>query len=502
MSVSMSPRPRGSSATGHRLRRLWVLPVTMVVVAAIAYLVAGVQSSTYSSQSTVVVSSAPGPVNANSGGAAGSLATTYAAALPHDQVLQAYVARTAHVSAGNAISVPPAAGALIKIRFTAGSSTQALAGARAIAAALTRRAPASAVVSPGTLTLVQGPSGTSLTPSGEHRAQVVLVVPPTGGPTEGINPDDADHLATTYAGVIPADDTLLADVGRLTGQSSSQVGQNLSVVNEQNTSILQISFKASTPAAAATGARAAARFVAGPNPVAAGIVPSSIAVVSLPQNPTAAAGTAAGAQHSSKAIVIGAALGLLLGLVLLVAWERSDPRISDTRELASQLGSPATPVDRLSPTAAHALVERWASLTDHVPARVAVLPADAGVAAQTEAAIAVLREGAGPLVHYVDARSGVLPEELDHSNGNGDARTGVTLVHAAPPGGESAGEAVALGCDLTVVAVPAGARTAEIRQLGEELTNFGIVPVWALLTSGGGRAARRAEAQMVDAAVH
>jgi capsular polysaccharide biosynthesis protein len=493
MSVSMSPRPRGSSLTAPRWRRLWVLPVTIAVVAVIAYLVSGVQSSTYTASSTVVVTSAPGPVNSNTGGAAGSLATTYAAALPHDQVLQGYVSRVAHVSAGNAISAPPAQGSLLKIRFTASSASKARAGAQAIASGLTGGTPSSSVVSPGTLKLVQGPGHPTQTPTGRFQAQVVLLVPPAGGPSEGINPDDADHLATTYAGVIPADNTLLSDVARATGQSSSQVGQNLSVVNEQNTSILQISFKAATPAAAAKGARTAATLVSGASPVAAGIVPSSIAVVSQPQTPALAA------KHSSKAIVIGAALGLLLGLVLLVAWERSDPRIRDTRELSSQVGCPATPVDRLSPNAAHALVERWASLTDHVPARVAVLPADPSVATQTEAAIGVLREGAGRLVRYVDARSGMLPEDVD--GGNGDGSTGVVLVHAAAPGGESAGEAIALGCDLTVVAVPAGARAAEIRELGEELTHFGIVPVWALLTSSGRQADRQARAQIADAAV-
>jgi hypothetical protein len=75
------------------------------------------------------------------------------------------------------------------------------------------------------------------------------------------------------------------------------------------------------------------------------------------------------------------------------------------------------------------------------------------------------------------------------------------LVHAGAPGGESAGEAIALGCDLTVVVVPSGSRAADIRQLGEELTSFGIVPVWALLTSGSRRAAR-SQAQVADAVAH
>ena len=195
--------------------------------------------------------------------------------------------------------------------------------------------------------------------------------------------------------------------------------------------------------------------------------------------------------------MIGAALGLVLGIVLLIAWERSDPRIADARELSTQIGCPATPVDRLSPNASYALLERWASLTEHVPARVAVLPASPSVEIPTADAVNDLRSAGGRLVRYVDARAGIVPEELAH-NGSAESDTGVVLVHAGPPGGESAGEAIALGCDLTVVVVPAGSRAADIRQLGEELTSFGIVPVWALLTSGSRSAAPR-QAHAADA---
>jgi uncharacterized protein involved in exopolysaccharide biosynthesis len=42
------------------IRRLWILPVSMAIVAALAYAVSGLQSATYTAQSTVVVTSAPG----------------------------------------------------------------------------------------------------------------------------------------------------------------------------------------------------------------------------------------------------------------------------------------------------------------------------------------------------------------------------------------------------------------------------------------------------------
>jgi capsular polysaccharide biosynthesis protein len=485
----------------------------MAVVAALAYAVSGISSSTYSAQSTVVVTSAPGPIGSAGASNAASLANTYAGALPNDPALQSYVGNKAHVNPQGTIEALPPKGAVITMRFFGTTRAAALAGGKAIASGLSAAKPASTVVAPHTLDVVQAPATATLNttaavnrekalttpqvaplpPAQIYRyvSDVVLIVPASGGgPTEGINPDDADHLAQTYAGIIPTDDRLLAAVGKKIGEPASTVGQNLSVVNEQNTSLLQITFKAAQPDQAAKGARAAAGLLSGVSPVAAGIVPSSLATVTLPKNPGPVA------KSKGSAIVIGAALGLVLGIVLLIAWERSDPRVGDARELSSQIGCPATPVDRLSPNAAYALLERWASLTDHVPARVAVLPASAAVQGQAEAVVGELRAAGGRMVKYIDARAGIAPEDL--TNGYAESETGVVLVQAGAPGGESSGEATALGCDLTVVVVPIGARAADIRQLGEELTSFGIVPVWALLTSGARRAAAQ-PAQVADA---
>jgi len=476
----------------------------MVVVAAIAYGVAGLQSSTYTAQSNVVVTSAPGPLGSGNSAGASSLAATYAGGLPSDPALQAYVAKTAHLNSQGAITALPPKGSVLTLQFFANSRAQALAGAKAVAKGLSAAKPASTIVSANTLKVVQSPVSAAANPAAattaastttstaslplsqtaHYVAQVVLIVPASGGgPSEGINPDDADKLATTYAGIIPVDQKLLGDVGQAVGQSPSDVASNLSVVNEQNTSILEISFKSSDPQSAAKGARTAATLLSGPSPVAAGIVPSSLQIVSLPTNVGPAATT-----HKSRTVAIGAVLGLILGLVLLVAWERSDPHVTEPRSLSSQFGCPATPADRLSPDAAHALLERWASLTDGVPARVAILPADAASAGQAEQ-VARLLAGSGQGVRYVDARSGPVPEALagghfssGHS-GNGhsiDRGDSVVLVHAAPPG--QGGEAVALSCDLAVVVVRSGARNAEIRGMAEELANFGVVPAWALLT--------------------
>ncbi|HEX4008871.1 MAG TPA: hypothetical protein VHX62_02615 [Solirubrobacteraceae bacterium] len=454
--------------------------MSIIVVAAIGYGVSKLQSSSYSASSTVVVSSVPGAVQAGTAADSASLAATYQAALPSDSQLHAYVAHTAHAPVtGSSITALPSSGAVVRLQFTAHSARAALAGARAIAGAVSGKHPSVSAVTPSTLNV----TGVSSTPKHRHHryhAVATLAIPAASGPTEGINPDDAQHLATTYAALLTSDQKLLSAVSGATGLHSSTVGSDLSVVNTQNTSILQITFRASDPRTAAIGATKMARLVSGPNPVGAGIIPASIALVSTPPTPS----SATTATSSAKPVAIGALLGLLLGIVLLVAWERSDPRISDARSLSSQLGCPATPGERLSPDAARALLERWRSLTDAVPARVAILAADRSTAADAQVLIDSLVAAGNGEVSSFDARSGLLPEQLN-GNGNGNSRVGVVLVNPGPADSDGPGEAVALSCDLTVAVVRKGARVTEVRELAQELGNFGIVPTWALLSRPG-----------------
>lgn len=505
--MSVIDPTRRAGAPAGLLRRLWIVPLSIVVVAAIAYGVAGLQSTSYSASSTVVVSSVAGPVQAAGAPNAASLAETYGGALPQDPALLGYVSRHAHVPLtlpGHrpAITSPPARGSSITLRFTARTPAAAAAGASAIAAALRQRPPISSVISAGTLQVV---GVTSPVQAGllRWRAQVALLVPPQALPVEGINPDDAQHLATTYAGLIPTDQGLLKRIGRSTGQSPSTVAGGLSVVNTQNTSLLQISYEGPSQRLAAIGAATAARSIAGPKPHAAGIVPASIQLVSVPATPAAAASTSSSA---ARPVAIGAAIGLLLGIVLLIAWERSDPRIVDARGLSTQLGCPATPAERLSPDAARALLERWRSLSDSVPARVAVLAANRRAAPDAEGLIDRLLDAGGEQVALVSGL-GSDPGPLEgHGDGLGEPRgdrdrVGVLLVDPGPVDGDGPGEAVALSCDLTVVVVRRGARVAEVRRLAQELGNFGIVPTWALLsrTAGAGRVAGRAPERAVAA---
>ena len=471
MSSLALPGSRRFSLTSALARRGWIVIVCMLAVGALAYLVSSVQSATYTAVTGLAVDPALGGPSPGNAQAASELASTYAGAMPHDERTLAYVARK--TGGGGAIAAVPQPGtSVITATFYGDSPAQAFAGARAIGDAVAGPSPQSLTVAPDAVEVIQRPSEARRV-GGRWAASIVLFVATGVGPGAGIDADRANKLAVTYAGVIGADQNLQARAGQVLGESRDDVAAHLGVINPQNTSLLFVSFKAGSEQQAVKGANALASLITGPAPAAATIVPSSIKVIS---RPTGAKATSGG---SSSSIPIGLLIGLALGLVLLIAWERSDPHIGEARELSSQLGVPATAVEQLSSEAAGALLDRWAALTDHVPARVAMLPADASAQSASEHVVKMLLEAGGHRTTYKDARqfasNGAPP------GGAVSAAGDLVLVQAGTPG-EGAGQAIALKCDLTVVVVARGTRAAELRALADNLAQYGIVPDWSLLT--------------------
>lgn len=471
-----SPRRTSTSLGSTLLRRGWVILASMLGVGLLAYAVAGLQGATYTGQSILVVSPAVGPSQPGNSDQAEALARTYVRVIPQDEELQRLVRRATGTS-GRITATGAPESAVVRVSYTASSREDALAGGRAIADALSSERQLTASVTPRSLKLVRRPTTATLA-GGGYRATVLLFVNSGATSAPSVNADQANKLAASYAGLIAADERLLSRAAERVGVSASELQENLEVVSTQDTSLITITYKADSAREAAQGARGIAKLVIGPRPVPTGVVPNSLQAVSLPDPDAAAEPTT---DDRAPAVAVGLALGLMLGLVLLVAWERSDPHVRDSRDLSAQIGCPATPADRLSPDAAGALLERWAALTDQVPAHVAILPAEPGVERATERVAELLLAGGADSVRYEDARSGMLPENGGIGT-SGGAITDVVLVHAAAPGSGSAGEAVALSCDLTVVVVPRDTRAAEVRALADDLANFGIVPAWALLT--------------------
>jgi capsular polysaccharide biosynthesis protein len=484
MSVAERPRRRRVSLGSALLRRGWILLLCAIAVGALGYAVAGLQSATYTAHATLAVNPALGPANPGNASQASQLASTYAQALPDDQNLERIVRREVSSQAqvrDNIRAFSSQSSSVVRVSFVARRRGDALKGARAIANALASPKQVTSSVTPGTLQVVRRPTvATSFASAAgpRYRARVVLVVPSGGGSTGTVSVDQATKLAVNYAALIPADNALRAAVAKKLDVGAGDVQSALSVVNEANTALLDVAYQTDSPSKANAGARAATAALVGPTPASSAILPSSLQVVSVPHGagpPTK--------QDKTPAIVVGALIGLALGFVLLIAWERSDPHIRSPRDLSAIIGCPATPVDQLSSEAAHALLERWAVLTPNRPARIAVLPADAGMEAVTDAVIARLVDAGGRAVRVADDRSNGHAHDDGPTDGtfvNGD--TNVVLVRAGAMGGPRAGQAVALGCDLTVVVVPIGIKAADVHSLADDFADFGIVPVWALLS--------------------
>ncbi|MGO9560955.1 MAG: hypothetical protein ACLPQS_03695 [Acidimicrobiales bacterium] len=182
----------------------------------------------------------------------------------------------------------------------------------------------------------------------KYVSTVILVVPSGGRPGAA---SEADNLAATYAALIPQDQQVQLAAGSAAGMSSTQAGQAISVTVESGSAILTVRFTAGSAAKAYLGAQAVATAVTG-RPVTRAIITGSLVIVAKAQPATSSASS------PLKRLVLGGMLGLLLGLVLAVAWERSDPRIDDLDELSELVDSPCSSGD-LAPGAAASLVQDW-----------------------------------------------------------------------------------------------------------------------------------------------
>jgi capsular polysaccharide biosynthesis protein len=280
-----------------------------------------------------------------------------------------------------------------------------------------------------------------------YSAEAVLVVR-VGGPL-ATQPDASTKLAITYATLIPLDASLQAAVARALPRSA---GSNFKATSDANTAVLRIDYKGANVDEATRGAAAVAQLVSGRTPATPSIAPHTISIVRLPSTATRSGGTPA------QLAAVGAALGLLLGLVLVAFWRARDMRVDDVRDLRRALRCPCFAVDRRHPGAPPALVE---AVAHNAPHATVVLPCRA----RDEQAASAVRAG------LADA----LGEER--------------ALSAPPPGTDAAGELVAAGGDATVLVVGAGTRVATLGETLDVLDRHGATPSYAVLA--GRRSARQ-----------
>jgi capsular polysaccharide biosynthesis protein len=165
-----------------------------------------------------------------------------------------------------------------------------------------------------------------------YAAQATLVVQSGAGKTGPGSANDALALATTYSALIPKDQSILSTAGGILNLSSSAVAHDLNVTVENGTSLLLLDFSAPTAAQAVAGADAVARAVASSTPLTAAIAAGSVAIVNV-----ANTAHSQGTLHK-YGIALGGFLGLVVGLILVLAAERADPRIDDAMSMATAAG--------------------------------------------------------------------------------------------------------------------------------------------------------------------
>lgn len=278
-----------------------------------------------------------------------------------------------------------------------------------------------------------------------YSAEAVLVVP-ASGPGPG-HADEAKGLATTYAALIPQDQQLLRYVGARFGLTAKQAGRHITATTDTTTALLVVHYRANRQEIARRGAIVIARAVTGPHPATPNIAANSLSVVHLPTHASTSRGP-------RSIIALGAILGIFVGIVLLIALERSDPRIDDKYVLAAHAGCPATCVSELSEATTAGLLARWRTLSHAEPPTIALI----ATSSRSERALPALAE-------FMDCAAGA--DRINLVVGRvSDVYSKVATSRAAA---------------LAVVVSDHGGAVADLTTMLEEFAAFDGAPVWALL---------------------
>ncbi|HXR54208.1 MAG TPA: hypothetical protein VN793_04080 [Acidimicrobiales bacterium] len=278
-----------------------------------------------------------------------------------------------------------------------------------------------------------------------YGAQATLVVQSGAGKTGPGSANDALALATTYSALIPKDQSILSAAGGTLHMSSSAVARSLSVTVESGTSLLLLDFSAPTAAQAVAGADAVARAVASNTPLTAAIAAGSVAIVNVPN-----VAHRQGTLHK-YGIVFGGFLGLVVGVILVLAAERADPRIDDAVSMANAAGCRA------------ALVPNDLSF-----AELARVLSDAG----TGKGLTVVPIAIADTAPTMELARGLRP----CWPANGPAV-------AISPSFSSGVVELSRGTGPTVLVSHPGTRQREVVAAAERLRMIGRAPVWAVLAN-------------------
>jgi len=327
----------------------------------------------------------------------------------------------------------------------------------------------------------------------KYSANSILLVNPGASAHSPGSAQEAANLAATYAGLIPADDAIVSYVASKTGLSFGQVQSDLAVTVQNGTSLLVVTFNTPVPKTSLIGANATAHAISGEQPVTAAI-PAGTTVVTKQ-----AVDTTRHSTSGSIVLVLGGIFGILLGLILALAWERADPRFDRPAQVTEILGVPTRLASELSDASAVAIMRQWQTEAGAESIRVAFLAGVANVQGPIGAVARRFASSANSWGTQATVRQPV-PTEIGRRRSDAErqanqrrsprAKPSTTPNRAAAPTiqflvggmpGAEGGEVVAQQADITVLSITPEAKVREVQRSVEILEELGVTPSWALL---------------------
>ena len=323
----------------------------------------------------------------------------------------------------------------------------------------------------------------------ESTALIVVV----GSPSTA---NGAESLAATYAGFIPQDENVQHALANAIGITNptlySSVGKRLVATVVTNSAIVSLSFTAPTPNQAQAGLHTLVSDLTlgvpqwkSPSQSNAGCSIAYVGTVAQTRPPNTSLARAAEVEYycplsqaiplapaqgdvvlvkdagpgvrstpgSTKTGALGGVLGLLLGLVAAVAWERSDRRTDDLDDLRAEVECPAWE-GALTPAIAVSILGHWRR---NLP----------------DAQIQVGLVKVGRCDHYALAH---LQRTIQQA-----ARNQAVAFRNIDLGGQSVLEGLDTKTPIVVLCVGQGTAVSKLRDTVRRLVELGHPPEWAFL---------------------
>jgi capsular polysaccharide biosynthesis protein len=320
--------------------------------------------------------------------------------------------------------------------------------------------------------------------SSDYTAEATLVVQ-SGASDEGPGQAfEATKQAVNLVTVIENDQIIRQHVAATIKVVESTVEDNLGIATRGDTSSLLLTYTAPTPEMALQAVDAAIEVITAQNGYSTPpIAPDSVVLVEQSRTTTESGG-------SPFSPIFSLIVGLFLGLILAVIWERNDARIDSAEQLIGLVPAPVSDASVTGPTPA--LLRRWVTGFTGSLAKVGLLATPPGHMSSTAWVadwVASAYPEIFPAVGSPFSSRVVQVEPHDAKPKTARSRSAarepldVELIAAGTVTGGENGEAAALESTFVVLVVPVGSRTSHVTRSVRTLRQLGIEVGWVLLTA-------------------